>query len=70
MTLWSDQIAIGYSRFVPLRVIHFQITEDSFRCTHDSGFPSADVGNADEAPPTERQLYGTSMVKIFLLPGS
>ncbi len=46
------------------------LVEDGFRCIPVSGFSAASVSNADEMPPYERQLYGTSTVKIFPLPGS
>lgn len=35
-----------------------------------SDFDAADVSNVDGASPIERQLYGTSTVKNFLLPVS
>lgn len=38
------------------------------RCTHDSDFPAANVGNADGASPTVRQLDGTSTAKFSCRP--
>ena len=40
------------------------------RCSPVPDFSVASVSNADEMPPIERQLYGTSTAKIFPLPGS
>jgi hypothetical protein len=34
------------------------------------GFSATSVSNTAGMPAIERQLYGTSTVKIFLLPGS
>ena len=42
----------------------------SFRCRPAPDFSAASVSNAAGIPPIERQLYGTSKVKIFLLPAS
>jgi hypothetical protein len=41
-----------------------------FRCRPISNFSVASVSNTDGMPPIERQLYGTSTVKIFLAPES
>jgi hypothetical protein len=43
---------------------------DRLRCTAGPGFSATSVSNTAGMPPIERQLYGTSTVKIFLLPGS
>jgi len=40
------------------------------RCTAGPGLSATSVSNTAGMPPIERQLYGTSTVKIFLLPGS
>ena len=40
------------------------------RCTAGPGFSATSVSNTAGMPAIERQLYGTSTVKIFLLPGS
>ena len=42
----------------------------SLRCSPGPGFSVASVSNADEMPPIERQLYGTSTERIVSLPGS
>jgi len=41
-----------------------------FRCRPASDFSSAKVSNIDGAAPIERQLYGASTAKNFLLPVS
>ena len=46
-----------------------QVT-DRTRCRHVSELPVANVNNVVEMPPIERQLYGTSAAKIFLVPES
>jgi hypothetical protein len=38
------------------------------RCTAGPGFSATSVSNTAGMPAIERQLYGTSTVKIFLLP--
>jgi hypothetical protein len=46
------------------------LTTGSIRCRPVSNFSAASVSNTDGMPPIERQLYGTSTVKIFLPPES
>jgi len=54
----------------PIRAIHGVKSYDSYRCTAGPGLSATSVSNTAGMPPIERQLYGTSTVKIFLLPGS
>ena len=43
---------------------------DRSRCSAGPGFSATSVSNTAGMPAIERQLYGTSTVKIFLLPES
>jgi hypothetical protein len=42
----------------------------SFHCRLVSKLPVTNVNNVDAKPPLERQLYGTSTAKVFLIPES
>ena len=43
---------------------------DRLRCPAVKDFSAASVSNADWTPLIQRQLYGITTVKVFLLPGS
>jgi hypothetical protein len=49
---------------------HFGQTHVRNRCSPVSDFAAANVGNMELSWSTERQLYGTSALQIFLLPDS
>jgi hypothetical protein len=66
----AENSEIVDGRNQPSGVVHSQNLYDCNRCRPVSNFSVASVSNTDGMPPIERQLYGTSTVKIFLPPES
>jgi hypothetical protein len=62
--------SIGNDRYAKLDGNSRLTMTDRLRCPPDSNFSVASVSNTDGIQPIERQLYGTSTVKIFLAPES